>query len=308
LSKTALPSLRIWLPALDRFDPRHSLRPLLGRGDRLDEGARGYLAGLEQYFRCGVRGLPAAALTRELLAGDAGQDVWLSADPSWVQPDMNGARLLATGQLGLDLETAQQLAQPLKPVFGDSGMLLEVTAPDRWHLRLPAGSPLPSFAAPEQALGEDLFQHLPQGPEGRRWRVLLNEVQVLLHQHPLNAERRGHGQPPVNSLWLWGGGALPLQVNSHLAGVIGDDVLLIALAAKAGIPRTARTVEAVAAASPGWLVDLQDLPASDIEQGYGSTLAGLAARQPLQLDFASGERWLCKPWHRWRWWRRGGGR
>ncbi|MGZ7354524.1 hypothetical protein ACXWRX_09325, partial [Streptococcus pyogenes] len=75
--------------------------------------------------------------------------------------------------------------------------------------------------------------HLPQGPQGRRWRVLINEAQVLLHQHPLNAERRAKGLPPVNSLWLWGAGRLPAQVRGAFEGVIGDDLLLAALARRA---------------------------------------------------------------------------
>jgi hypothetical protein len=295
--------LELWLPALPRFDPAHPLRQLLARADRLDAGPQGYLAGLDGYFRSDVRPLPAAALTRELLVGDAQDAVWLSADPAWVQPDLNGVRLLACGQLQLGDEEAHALARKLKPVFGDAGMLLEVSTPDRWHLRLPPGSPVPEFAAPEQALGEDLLQHLPQGPDGRRWRVLLNEVQVLLHQDPLNAQRRVAGLPPVNSLWLWGGGRLPAQVRSGFGGVIGDDPLLRALAARAKSLHLPRAPDHVAAARPGWLVDLQDLPAEEIAVAWWSTIELLARQQPLCLSFASGERWLWKPWQRWRFWR-----
>lgn len=300
---TSVP-LTLWLPALARFTPDHPLHRALRRADRLPDGPRGYLEGLSHYFSTRSRPLPAAALLRQHLAGDAGDAVWLSADPAWVQAEMNGARLLACGQLGLSMDEAQALAAPLRPVLGDAGMGLEVTTPDRWQLRLADGSPLPPFAAPEQALGEDLFQHLPQGTEGRRWRVLINELQVLLHQHPLNAERRAKGLPPVNSLWLWGGGTLPTAVTARVAGVIGDDPLLLALAAQAGVPATPRSMPVVADAAAGRLVDLQDLPVAEIEQAWWPTLQALLARRPVQLDFASGERWLHKPLHRWRFWRR----
>ncbi|GAB2582722.1 phosphoglycerate mutase [Dyella jejuensis] len=295
--------LEIWLPALSRFPPGHPCHALLARADRRSDGARGYLGGLADHFH-GVGGLSAAALTRELLAGDAAQACWLCADPAWVQPDLNGARLLACGQLALTMDEALALAQPLKPVFGDAGMTLEVSSPDRWHLRLPSPSPLPDFSAPEQALGEDLFEHLPQGPDGRRWRVLLNEVQVLLHQHPVNAERRARGLPPVNSLWLWGGGTLPQQVTTKLAGVLGDDPLLLALAHRAGIPAQSRNETAVRAARAGWLVDLQDQPMDAILVTWWPMLQELFRRQALVFTFASGERWLSRPWHRLRFWRR----
>ncbi|MFC4526612.1 phosphoglycerate mutase [Dyella halodurans] len=294
--------LELWLPDLGRFDPQHPVRALLRKADGLASGAKGYLAGLAERFVV-PGGLPAAALTRELMAGDAADASWLCADPAWVQPDLNGVRLLACGQMQLSMEEAQAFARPLKPVFGDAGMILEVSSPDHWHLRLPTDAPLPAFAAPEQALGEDLFEHLPQGADGRRWRVLINEVQVLLHQHPLNAERRARGMPPINSLWLWGGGRLPDVVRTRLAGVIGDDVLLGALAKRAGISVAARSAASVEAAAPGWMIDLQDLPVDEIATTWLASVQVLARRQPLQLSFASGERWLSHPWHRLRFWR-----
>jgi len=302
-SKKVVSPLELWLPALDRFDAGHPLQRLLAQADRLTDGPRGYLAGLEGYFACKAPQLPAAALTRELLAGDAADATWLSADPAWVQPDMNGARLLACGQLQLSMDDAQSLADPLKPVFGDAGMLLEVTSPDRWHLRLPANTPLPEFTAPEQALGEDLYLHLPQGPEGRRWRVLINEVQVILHQHPLNAERRAKGLSPINSLWLWGAGRLPTQVRTTFGGVIGDDLLLVALAERAKALHQPRTTASVAAARHGWLVDLQDLSVAEIEREWWPVLQALSQRHAVRWSFASGERRLSLPWHRWRFWR-----
>lgn len=295
---------QVWLPALYRFTPTHPLMRLLAQSDRLADGARGYLGGLGDHFGWGGGPLPAAALTRQRLAADAGEAVWLSADPCWVQVEMNGARLLACGQLGLDQADAEALAEPLRPVFGDAGMQLEVSSPDRWHLRLPAGSPIPDFAAPEQALGEDLFQHLPQGAEGRRWRVLINEVQVLLHQHPLNAQRRSHGLPPVNSLWLWGGGVLPDTVTCRWRNVVGDDLLLQALAEAAGSASAVRSAAHLIEADSDTLVDLQDLPVAEIEQNWWPMLAELFRRQPVTLAFASGERWLHKPLHRLRFWRR----
>lgn len=301
-------SLQLWLPALAHFEPDHPLREWLVRADRLTDGSSGYLGGLGDYFQGVDADVPAAAITREFLAGDAAGATWLSADPAWVQPDMNGVRLLACGQLQLGMDEAQVLAAPLRSVFDEAGMQLEISTPDRWHLKLPANTPLPAFAAPEQALGEDLSQHLPQGVEGRRWRVLLNEIQVLLHQHPLNAERRARGLAPVNSLWLWGGGSLPdqLKMKSNLHGVISDDLLLRALVARAGMTSHARTPESVAAATPGWLIDLQDLPAREIAAHWWPTLQSLLNRQPTVLHFASAERWQRKPWHRWRLWRGAG--
>ena len=309
-------SVELWLPALARFEPAHPLRRLLARADRLDDGPKGYLAGLAAWFDA-PQPLPAGALTRQLAVGDAAGALWMCADPAWVEPDMNGARLLACGQMQLTAADAATLAGPLVPVFEEQGMHLEQTSPDRWHLRLSQDLAVPAFPAPEQALGENLLQHLPQGSEGRRWRILQNDIQVLLHQHPLNAQRRAAGQPPVNSLWLWGAGTLPATVATPLRGVLSDDPLLRALAARAGIAHrlrtpasTTRETAATSVAPPdatsGWLIDLQDLPVPTIGGTWWPLIQTLARQRPLRLGFASGERWELRPWHRWRFWRRTG--
>ncbi|MCV2363498.1 hypothetical protein LNV23_08565 [Paucibacter sp. DJ1R-11] len=60
-------------------------------------------------------------------------------------------------------------------------------------------------------------------PEARLLRRLQNEIQMLLHEHPLNEAREQRGLLPVNSVWISGcgrhdGGALPaaLQVDERL--------------------------------------------------------------------------------------------
>lgn len=294
-------TLECWLPARQRLGGSHPLHTLLLRADRLADGAVGYLGGLAAYFPCGG-GMPAAALTRDYVSGDAGEACWLSADPAWVQPDMTGARLLACGQLPLSMDEAQELAEPLHAVFAEQGMTLEVSSPQRWHLRLPTEYGMPDFAAPEAALGEDLYEHLPQGAEARRWRALFNEVQVLLHQHPRNAQRRERGLPPVNSLWFWGGGVLPARVDTTLRGVISEDLLLLALAKRAGVPAQHRA--GLDTAQAGWLIDLQDQPADAIATKWWPALQQRCRQEPVVFAFASGERCLHRPWHRLRFWRR----
>ncbi len=305
MSTTRPAALHVWLPALEHFPPDAPLRQWLSRADRLPDGAAGYTAGLGEYFEGVGAGLSAAAITRDFVAGDAADHLWLAADPAWVQPDLNGVRLLACGQLQLSIDDARALAEPLLPFFQQAGMHLEISTPDRWHLRLPAQLALPTFSAPEQALGEDLSQHLPQGATGRVWRVLLNDIQVVLHQHPLNAARRARGLPPVNSLWLWGGGRLPDALHSQLVSVISDDLLLRALARLAKVACDVRSPQTIASARAGSLIDLQDLGADEITSRWWPALHPLLASRSAVLHFSSGDRWRRNSWHRWRLWRRG---
>lgn len=204
----------------------------------------GSRAQLRRHFRIIPDHWPVAALTRLIDAGDlAGSlgantaDSWLRADPAHVAPDINGARLLGWGEtLGLDEDDARALLPALRPLFGDAGFQLDAPHPARWYLRLPEGTRLPPLPGPDETLGEDLFAALPQGGEAmaRRWRSLITEAQIVLHQHPRNRERAAQGKAAINALWFWGAGRLPDAVQSRYLHVRSQDALLQGLARMAG--------------------------------------------------------------------------
>jgi hypothetical protein len=52
-----------------------------------------------------------------------------------------------------------------------------------------------------------IHAHLPRGDHAKAWRRWLSEIQMLLHEHPVNAARDAAGRAPVTGLWLSGGGA-----------------------------------------------------------------------------------------------------
>jgi len=69
-----------------------------------------------------------------------------------------------------------------------------------------------------------------------RFHALMNEAQMLLHEHPVNAEREARGEPALNSIWFWGGGVMAAAKARHFSAVLGDDPLAQGLALAAGIP------------------------------------------------------------------------
>ncbi|EQD53629.1 regulatory protein rpfe, partial [mine drainage metagenome] len=72
------------LPPLSRLSGVSALPRLLGRGDREPAQVPGLLAALAEVFAVPGSGLPVAALLREAQTHDAGENVWLCADPAWV--------------------------------------------------------------------------------------------------------------------------------------------------------------------------------------------------------------------------------
>ncbi|AXK71817.1 phosphoglycerate mutase [Lysobacter sp. TY2-98] len=274
----------------------------LGRADRAITAT-----GVEILFDVLPRGWPAAAVTRQAECGDAGDASWVRADPAYVRADINGARLLAIGEmLGLDADASEALLRPLRPLFGDAGMPIDAGRPNAWYLRLAPGSPLPTFPSPDDALGSDLFEQMPQGPEGRRWRALMSEAQVLLHHHPINADRLNRGLAPINSIWFWGAGRLPDHVRTSYGSIHSQDPTVRAFAQLAGV--TVAPLEMWSLPDGDAAFDLR--PARNFaalcQAWIEPALAAVAAKRigTLRLMWADGERFDIRRSQSLRFWKR----
>ena len=300
------------LPAWSGFGKQSlaaAIAARLGRADALPPGEPGPDAQrLRHCVPTPARWAP-AALTRQIDAGDAAGAIWLRLDPAHVRADINGARLLGVGaRLGLSREDADALLPALKPIFGDSGFALDAPAPDRWYLRLAREATLPRFSDPDAALGEDLFDHQPEGDDARRWRTLLSEAQIVLHNHPWNATRAERGLVSINALWPWGGGTLPTQCACAATRLHSDDEALRAFAACAG--RIATTLPAAFAPDGDALAlfdlrrvrDLAVLQRDWLVPAFAALDAGKLA--VLDLDATDGTRLRLSRGQRWRFWRR----
>ena len=283
--------------------PAARMAKAMGRAD-VEAAEPGELAQVRRPFRVLPAGQwPSAALIERLSKRDT--DVqpfqWLRADPVWLQPDLSTARLMAWGNLGLSADEAEALIAPLKPLFGEFGYALESREPEAWTVQCPRETRLPAFPHPLAALGDDAFPYLPEGPDARRWRSLMGEAQVLMHQHPVNAERARRGLPPANSLWFWGGGALPDGVEGPNGHVATADPELAAYAKAAG----AKVGDRIDATQPG-LIDLRaERRWSVIDDLAELALAamGQGAFEALVLDFADGHRLRLTRAQRWRLWK-----
>lgn len=107
--------------------------------------------------------------------------------------------------LKLDVEASLQFFQRLEPLFASEGWDLRWGAPGRWYLGHPSLEGL-ATASPDRVIGRNPDLWMPDGPAGRTFRRLQAEVQMSLHQHPLNEAREAAGLPAVNSVWLSGCG------------------------------------------------------------------------------------------------------
>ncbi|WP_035051633.1 hypothetical protein [Andreprevotia chitinilytica] len=160
---------------------------------------------------------------------------WLRADPVHLRADRDQLLLFDVQRFPLTQADANALCEGLNTLFAEDGFRFVAATPYRWYLRLPADPKL-VWTSFDTAIGTSIDTHLPQGEGALKWHRLLNEMQMCLYQHPVNDERVRVGQPPINSVWPWGGGEYPLAqkaIAPH-AQVYGNDDLLVALMHSAG--------------------------------------------------------------------------
>ncbi|MCC4116081.1 hypothetical protein LLG90_12040 [Aromatoleum toluclasticum] len=179
--------------------------------------------------------LPLAALRRlgePALPAPAAAASWLCADP--VNLSFAREHLLLNefpaGELGP--EDVAALIAALNDTFGDLGSF-EAATSNRWYLRLAAPARTRFFPL-HDVVGRPVRDFLPEGEDARLWQRTMNELQIVLHNHPVNQAREAAGHRPANSLWFWGAGLPRPAQRSAARAIQADDPLMRGFALAAG--------------------------------------------------------------------------
>jgi hypothetical protein len=125
--------------------------------------------------------------------------------------------------------------------FAQDGLVFYIGKSGAWYLRTDKAAQI-TTTLPSIAMDKNVHHFMPQGPDSAKWKAILNEVQMLLHEHPANEEREASAEVAVNSVWLSGGGVMPIfkglqhDVDLHDVNLtVADDVLNQGLAKLANI-------------------------------------------------------------------------
>lgn len=236
---------------------------------------------------CATLGLSHEAPVAALMAAGAGlataDDYWLKADPVTLVPGRSNVAL--AGRVDdLDRDEADELLTALNAHFHDDGLVFVAPRPDTWLAHIRAAPDLVTTPLARAQRG-DLSQELPRGAAGPQWRRWQDEIQMLLHGHPVNAARESRGAAAANAVWFWGGGRLTSVTPSAALdvdapeGAMGDLLRGIARsAATAGEAAPRRRVFGYARVDTGDLIDVFATRALE------PALAALEHHQAPQLD------------------------
>jgi hypothetical protein len=223
---------------------------------------------------------PAGPAVQALASGGPVDGCWACAEPVHLITGLDHLRLAPLPVPPLSTAEAVEIAATMNAALQESGYSLRPSNAGPWTLACPADIECDTVE-PARAEGRDVRDSLPAGRDGGRVRWLMNELQMLLHDHPVNASRIGRALVPVNSFWLWGFGRAGALAPMRLPTLCTDDAWLRGLwrlHASEACPLAAagRAIETeqpllVAAADP-----VSD-PGSELERSESLLAAPLAA-------------------------------
>ena len=220
---------------------------------------------------------PLAAVRLAALGVDPGPAFWLAADPVTLVAGRDDVHLAGIVQ-DLDADDAATLVAMLNAHFSTDGIAFVAARPDAWFVRAPARVALRTRPVATVA-GRMLRDLMPTGPDAGTWQRWQSEIQMLLHDHPVNAAREAGGKAPANSVWFSEGGALPSRVPASSVATFAGNGIAAALAAH--VDGTARAVPAT-------------LDSALATAGDASTIV---VALPLPLDLDAVERnWAAPAW------------
>lgn len=172
----------------------------------------------------------------EEITADRLKGTWFCADPVSLRFHHDRIILGDASQLEIQPQEVQAILATLNQEFAHLGRF-HAPAPQRWYLEAAEGLELPPLPPLSVAAGRQLNSLMPDSSTLSR---LMNELQMVLHNHPVNQEREEQRRPTLNGLWLWGGGKVcspaTLTRNSSIDALWSDDPMASGLAQHLNLP------------------------------------------------------------------------
>ncbi len=238
---------------------------------------------------------------------------WAVAQPVHLATAIDHLRLDAPRLPDLAADDAESLRTALDAHLRAEGHALLPAVAGLWLLRCPRRLACTSHD-PAAVVGRNLRDCLPEGPDGRDVRRLMNECQMLLHEHPVNVRRAAQGRRAVNAVWLWGFGTSGRPPPTALPRLVTDDPWLAGLwhlhgesTVSAGWPSPVG-----GSVAPGQLLAIGPPPADGLAEALAVADAELlqTVRDHVRTGprgnvmLYTGERVIeLDAWSRWRFWR-----
>lgn len=263
-----------------------------------------------------LRRFPAGPCVLAAATGECCDGGWACAAPVHLVAALDHLRLASPVPLPLEAEESRELVADLNQRLAGRGFTLH-EGPRGWLCRHPEHLDCRA-PSPQDAIGGNLRELMPVGRDAARLIAWVNELQMVLHEHPVNARRESRGLPPVNSVWLWGFGTAGPAQGTPADVLVTDDDWLAGLWRLHGAVASEPSGLAAVLAGDTAVVRVGLAPATALAAQDPSARLQALERQvsiPLRAALQSGSVaevallagqvvWQLGPGARWRFWRR----
>lgn len=169
---------------------------------------------------------PSAAVTRTGDSNERTSGFWLHVEPIHFAAGLDRlTALVLQGERRVSEAERAELESLVAAHLRASGFDLVTTSAGDWLLRCPRALDVQTMS-PEVATSSPLEEVMPRGKDARELRRLMTELQMLLHEHPVNVHRSRRGVPEVNAIWFHGEGEIGGVRRQSLPQAFGEDAYL----------------------------------------------------------------------------------
>ena len=278
-------------PTLARVAGRGALSCAWSRRDAQHAGLRSWQRGLLATLDLS----PGACASAPVSACGSGiaqaGEYWMQLEPVHFAAGLDRLSFLPLSAAAAVQEAElAALAPLLAGHLRSCGMELHTLADGGWSARCERAWNVDTVN-PEAATARELDQVMPKGLDAGPLRRLMTELQMLLHDHPVNDARARHGLPAINAIWFWGTGSVPApQPAGELPPAYGDLPYLRGIYAlhKQSLQPAPATCDAMLAAIATAKRALAVIPCADLRaldaQWIAPLNAALASRRIARLE------------------------
>jgi hypothetical protein len=150
-----------------------------------------------------------------------------------LKADMHNALVIPLDNNNVNEDDSSLVLEDLQTFFSEDCELKPLEN-GLWLMRLKNCEPSDCYPHYLSVIGRKANQFIEQSKQALPWYKLMNEMQMFMHQHPINQNRLTTGLLPINSLWFWGAGEKP-KFDDNKAQWFCDDEELIRFADSSNI-------------------------------------------------------------------------
>lgn len=144
---------------------------------------------------------------------NAVDDYYMCADPVYMQADRDQLLMFDSQELNIQTQEADTIVTDLNEHFKEEGLKFIKITNSQWIVRINQICDVDTVAL-YKVINRPLANVMPTGQHGKKWKSILNEVQMFLYAHKINDERQEKGLKAINGIWFWGAGTIPQASTS----------------------------------------------------------------------------------------------